>query len=157
MPVLPMFHLHPARARARAHEVLNVRESNVLTLACAVQVLFATFFGITILGDQVSMLGLFGSVLIATGVVLANASKTPKSSGMGESLPMKAPAFPVPPADEESALTAQHYSHGQHLRTGSTDLGVSNAARKAGVHDGQVVVELQPTQEHLRHAKALLQ
>lgn len=123
------------------------------------QVLFATFFGIAIMGDSVSWLGIFGSLMIAAGVVLANASK---SVAIDKSM-AKLPGGEASANQAEHKLldanaghlVMPHYSAGQHLMFASPG-GLSKDGKleegKAGMavasHD--IVVELSPLTEQQR-------
>ncbi|MCJ1429072.1 hypothetical protein MMC29_006985 [Sticta canariensis] len=125
------------------------------------QVLFATFFGITILGDKLSWLSATGSLMIAAGVVLANASKSqPASKDGGDKLPTtKAFAMPADEDkefDEHGHLLMQQFSAGQHLKHASphgagddSSIGQQAERQHADSHTnaGDVVVELQAVPE----------
>ena len=52
--------------------------------AVGLQVLFASVFGATLLGEHLSLLSLAGSVLIAAGVVLANLRPSPTKKADSE-------------------------------------------------------------------------
>ena len=105
-----------------------------MTLALS-QVLFATLFGITILGDSPSLLGLLGSVLIAGGVILANMAKSTPKSTSSDTLPVKASAFAMPPDDYRAVS-------GRHLQAFSPKAarGLNNLS---SANKGEVVLELQ--------------
>ena len=98
------------------------------------------------MGDSLTLFGAVGSVLIAAGVILANASKSPAPASGLDDLSAKGGAFAMP-LDDDCDQTwrgdDEHYSHGQHLRTASSPQGNDD-----GDGEQAVVLELQPVSEH---------
>lgn len=118
------------------------------------QVLLATFFGITLLGDHLSLLGLLGSLLIVAGVILANASKVTALKRPPDAAPGKAAAFEMPPEEDsdsdESCSSHQHLVHGLDGPRGdeSQDVRMSHDDRRGMRGNGDVVLELQALDSH---------
>ena len=114
-----------------------------------VQVLFATVFGIVLLGDSLSLLSLLGSLLIVGGVVLANMSRASSPAVTNADHKFK--------GAQHSAMHG-HFSSGQHIRALEGRLGpVGGAdAQSDPLEKGEVVVELHavPREPHASRGAA---